>query len=378
MDLHTENKLLRRKLEELTVEARTNESVSRRCHERELDLLTAETLAELLGSLTDGLMQSFALDDLGLVLLDADHEMRHLLRSTGVSPEAFPSVRFADDLQALSPVYARLKRIWLGPFLSDEHGKLFAQAQPLSSVALLPLLRCNRLIGSLNLGSHDPQRFTRHHGSDFLRRLATVGALCLENATHRERLLLTGFTDTLTGLHNRRYLERRLKEELTRAGRYRLPLSCLFLDVDHFKQVNDTHGHAAGDRVLQELAQRMRTCLRASDVATRYGGEEFALVLPQTGVEEAGLLAERIRLEVAGDPVILADSGLSIDIRVSIGVSESLPGPRRNDFGALAKQLLTEADSALYRAKETGRNRVVSYPQPANLPLLLSPKARII
>ena len=361
MDLRNENRRLRQRLQELTDEARNSEAVSRRCHDRELLLLTAETLPQLLNVLTEGMRQSFGLSSLSLVLCDPVHEIRHLLRHAGTPEEAFPMVRFEDHLESLSPVYARLSRPWLGPFTGEEHARLFPLGRPPDSIALLPMMRRGELVGSLNLGSEVPHRFTRHHGSDFLYRLATIAALCLENATNRERLFLSGLTDTLTGLHNRRYLETRLEEELARARRYRLPLSCLFLDADHFKGINDTWGHAVGDQVLVETAQRVKACLRASDIATRYGGEEFALILPQTGMDEAQHLAERIRLEVAGTSVAVVDDGRPLGITLSIGVSEILPGVHDGDLRALGQRVLAQADAALYQAKAQGRNRVVCH-----------------
>jgi diguanylate cyclase (GGDEF)-like protein len=362
MDLEHENRRLRRQLRELTGEARNSEAVSRRCHERDLLLLTAETLPALLNILTEGMQQSFRVSCLSLVLTDPDHEIRHLLRNAGTPAEAFALVQFEDDLESLSPIYARLRKPWLGPFTGEEHARLFSGGTPLGSLALLPMMRRGALVGSLNLGSQAPQRFTRHHGSDFLYRLATIATMCLENATNRERLFISGLTDTLTGLHNRRYLERRLKEELARASRYRLPLSCLFLDADHFKRVNDTQGHAVGDQVLVEMAQRVKACLRASDIATRYGGEEFALILPQTDADEAAHLAERIRLEISATPIAIVDGGQPLNITVSVGVSRVLPSAHDRDLQALGQRLLAEADAALYQAKERGRNRVVRHP----------------
>jgi diguanylate cyclase (GGDEF)-like protein len=361
MDLAKENRKLRQKLEALTSEARNNETVLQRFHDRELALLTAESLPELLSSLTDGMFHSFGLHSLSLVLQDPEHEIRHLLRNTDTPAEAFPLLYFADDLEILSPAYLKLQRPRLGPFVGDEHAQLFPGAQQLQSVALLPMRRGNCLIGSLNLGSQDPQRFTRHHGSDFLYRLGTIGAVCLENATNRERLVISGMTDPLTGLHNRRYLERRLKEELARAARYRIPLSCLFFDADHFKRVNDNFGHATGDLVLQEIARRIKSCLRFSDIAVRYGGEEFAVILPQTCAKEAAHLAERIRLEVESTPVATDDAGNPLDITVSIGVSETLPRASEQHLRTIGEQLLMQADNALYEAKNRGRNQVMLY-----------------
>jgi diguanylate cyclase (GGDEF)-like protein len=361
MDLISENRLLRQRLHQFAEEARNNEAVLMRFHEREIKLLTAKSLPELLYALTDGMLQSFGLSCLSLVLEDADYEIRHLLFHAGTPPETFPLVHFTDQMESVSPIYIRLRNPWLGSFMDNEHGPLFPGRNRLKSVVVLPMVRRDRLIGSLNLGSQNPHRFTQNYASDFLSRLGTISAVCLENATNRERLVVSGLTDALTGLFNRRYLQRRLKGELARASRYSIPLSCLFIDADHFKRINDTHGHPTGDRVLQEMAHRIRTCLRASDIATRYGGEEFALILPNTRMEEAAILAQRIRREIADRPIAFDKSGRPLTITVSVGVSETLPGPHHRNHEAMSDQILADADAALYEAKLGGRDRVAQH-----------------
>jgi len=353
-NLDSENRLLRQKLYELTEEARLSEETFRRCHEREISLLDAEDLAQLLHALTNGLQASFRLPAISLVLADPDHELRHLLSVSGKFPDDSDKLFFADKLTGFSPVYENLWRSRLGPYLGDEHRRLFPGREMIRSVAILPLIRRSQLVGALNLGSQDPTRFTRHHATDFLDRLATIGAVCLENATNREHLIISGLTDALTGMHNRRYLEKRLDEEIARSRRYQQPLSCLFIDADHFKRINDLYGHSAGDLVLQEIALRILECLRASDVATRFGGEEFALLLPQTDTNEAFKIAERIRLRIAEHPVTL-ESGKELSVTLSLGIS-SLDLATPKDPG---KQLLADADAALYEAKRQGRNRTL-------------------
>jgi len=353
-----ENRKLRNSLRELTEEARNNEETLKRFDGRELSLLGAETLSELLEILTSGMRDSFQLPCISLVLEDGNHELRHLLTGTGIQPEDFRDVLFVDDLERFHPLYRRLSTPWLGPFLGDEHRTLFSDCSPLRSLALVPLIRRGTLVGSLNLGSPEKTRFTRHHATDFLHRLATIAAVCLENTANREHLVISGLTDALTGLHNRRYLERRLAEEVARARRYRHPLSCLFVDADHFKRVNDLYGHSTGDMVLREIALRMKGCLRASDVATRFGGEEFTLLLPQTDAREAFNLAERIRMDIAETPVPVAPER-ELRVTVSIGVSEMA---LQRDDGDAGARLMADADAALYDAKRQGRNRVISAP----------------
>lgn len=168
-----------------------------------------------------------------------------------------------------------------------------------------------------------------------------------------ERLSQLATHDDLTGLYNRRELERLLDEELVRAARYQRPLSVCMLDVDHFKTVNDSHGHDVGDEVLRELGRRIRKAIRTTDIATRYGGEEFTVILPETPLAEARAAAERLREFIAASPFTIP-GGPSLDIRVSIGVATT------SGEGASGAGLLKAADSALYKAKRSGRNRVCS------------------
>jgi diguanylate cyclase (GGDEF)-like protein len=168
--------------------------------------------------------------------------------------------------------------------------------------------------------------------------------------------------DELTGLGNRRYLMERGTELVKLARRHKRPLSVLMLDLDHFKAVNDRHGHAAGDDVLRFLSTAVALQLRATDVAGRTGGEEFVLVLPETGLEDALASAERVRLTVARTPVPTDEAAQPIPLTVSIGVAALEPGAGSLD------ELLARADEALYAAKRSGRNRVcVAAPRDAGL-----------
>ena len=147
-----------------------------------------------------------------------------------------------------------------------------------------------------------------------------IAAFWLENAVNRARLVRSGFTDVLTGWHNRRYLQTRLREELARCRREQSPLTCLMIDVDHFKKINDQYGHLAGDEVLRQVAQCIDGEVRDSDVSARYGGEEFVILLPATGRLNRGrVLAERIREAVAAEPFEIDRREAPLPITVSIG-----------------------------------------------------------
>lgn len=181
----------------------------------------------------------------------------------------------------------------------------------------------------------------------------------LRDATRRRRreeeLEAKAYTDALTGIANRRYFDEVAPREADRAARLHDPVSLVTVDVDHFKQVNDTHGHAAGDAVLVAVARAVRDAAREVDVVARVGGEEFAVLLPSTDVGGARAAAERIRLAV--EQLVVRVDGAVLRVTVSAGVAELAAEPPGHAEGV--EQLLARADGALYEAKRRGRNRVV-------------------
>ena len=210
----------------------------------------------------------------------------------------------------------------------------------------------------LCFGSRDPERFTPRLGVEILQHLASIVAVCLENASNRARVLRAGLADYLTGWHNRRYLQARLREELARAQRHHGFVACLMIDIDHFKAVNDDFGHFGGDEALRETATRIDAQIRASDTAARFGGDEFVLLLPETSLEDALRLGERIRAAML-TPVDVG-RGRSRQVTLSIGAAAVRPTRDAADLKSLAERLLADADAALYHAKAAGRDRVVA------------------
>jgi diguanylate cyclase (GGDEF)-like protein len=175
----------------------------------------------------------------------------------------------------------------------------------------------------------------------------------LKEATRRIEEMVV--TDELTGLYNRRHLFTRLKEEHPRAIRYGSPLACIMADVDFFKKINDNHGHQSGDAVLREVAGILKAASRQSDIAGRYGGEEFLIVLPGATLEGARAAAEKIRGQVEAHP-FRGTEGQAIPVTLSLGCSALEPG--QGDALPDVEKLLSQADQSLYRAKAGGRNRV--------------------
>ena len=221
-----------------------------------------------------------------------------------------------------------------------------------------PIAIGQRKIGVLNLG--DKIGGAAYDAAD-LSVIELVGpqiALALERAAWQQRanqFQLMSITDPLTGLHNRRYMEARLAEELSRSRRYDYPLSFMMIDIDDFKLYNDRNGHQAGDRALEIVAQCLRAALRKVDVASRYGGEEFSILLPQTDLQEAGVIADRIRRKVSDTKFPHGSAQPFGSVTVSIGLSSY--------SAALdsAEAVIRAADRALYHAKSHGKNRAYAY-----------------
>ncbi len=218
------------------------------------------------------------------------------------------------------------------------------------SVYALPLIGRERVLGALLLYAPSPSAFDESGRRAYLGAVGKQLGVALDNALLHSRATEMSYQDRLTGLFNRRYLEEALDREVRRAERYGLPLSLNMVDIDYFKAYNDTHGHSRGDEVLRIVAERLHSQTRSADIVTRYGGEEFALILPMTTKPRARLVGEKLRAAIAA---LKTESGEdSIGLTISVGVA-TFP-----EDGTTAAALLEAADAALYDAKARGRNRV--------------------
>jgi two-component system cell cycle response regulator len=172
-----------------------------------------------------------------------------------------------------------------------------------------------------------------------------------DNVQHTIEMAIT---DALTGLHNRRYLESHMGTLAEQSGARGRPLALMMLDIDYFKSINDSYGHDAGDDVLREFAVRIRKSIRGIDLACRYGGEEFVIMMPDTDIAVANVVAERLRRSIAGEPFAIDKGSKKIEVTLSIGIATL------QSKGEPIGDVMKRADQALYRAKRDGRNRVVS------------------
>jgi len=224
---------------------------------------------------------------------------------------------------------------------------------PVAAIAF-PLMCRGRAIGALvgidRAPAQTPPRFAPTTLSALLAAIEP-GAIALENALRVQRAEALSVTDDLTQLYNSRYLHQVLRRETKRASRSGRPLSLLFVDLDGFKAINDTHGHLFGSRALVEAASVIRASARETDMVARFGGDEFALILPDTGSEGAVSVGDRLRDRIAAFSFLEGD-GLSIRLTVSVGVA-TLP-----DVAASADGLIQAADKAMYWVKEHGKNGI--------------------
>ncbi|MHB8347293.1 MAG: DUF484 family protein [Acidiferrobacterales bacterium] len=349
----------------MEAQVRHNERIWAGFRQIEIQMIGAQSLGELVETLVTRIPELFpAVDCVSLVCVDPEYELSRLMATypkSQVGRYFIPVDR--EWLDKLVPVTGRPR---LGPCDSPFQARMFSGCGVrLNSSAIAPLTLHGTLIGCLNQGSRDASHFSADSATDLLEHLAAVTAMCIDNVVNHERLKRDGLTDALTGVANRRFFERRLHEELILRQRRCNSLALLLADLDHFKDLNDRHGHQVGDDALKQVASALSQGLRASDVLVRYGGEEFALLLPDTDAGKALEIAQRLRAQVAG-LVMDALGGEVAAVTVSIGVAclgpeGGLAPPAGSDAGIW---LLRQADDALYRAKAAGRNQVVAAEQP--------------
>ncbi|GAB4416988.1 MAG: sensor domain-containing diguanylate cyclase [Thermodesulfovibrionales bacterium] len=277
------------------------------------------------------------------------------LRNIRLDLNKYPEIRRA--LTSKEPVV--ISDVRTDPIMERVRDIIFPLG--IRSIVVIPIVFHEEVIGTLFLRTSRAGHAFSEDEIKLCNAIANASANSLYNAflfekmeDEKSRLEKLAITDYLTGIYNIRYFYHRLEEEYSRSQRYNLHLSCLMLDIDHFKEINDRYGHKIGDTVLREFAQLLRKHTRKSDVLARYGGEEFIMLLPQTSEGGAVSKAEALRGHIERHR--FRGLGGERGLAVSIGVS-SYPSHSMRD----KEDLITFADNALYMAKTGGRNRVVVY-----------------
>ena len=303
-------------------------------------------LDELMRSVCDLVRESFPCDHACVLLTDADTLVARA-QNGSLTPGLETGYRFPAIPDAWKDALAS------GGILNEDdlsgifgHQRLSEQA---FSRLCIPLIAHRQPLGLLILSSGEKNFFDSTDVQP-LESVADIFASAIQNAHYVETVQQLAFLDGLTGIFNRRYFETRIQDEMERAKRYHTELSIVMVDVDHFKRLNDEFGHMLGDEVLRQVSSLLSQRVRKTDVVCRYGGEEFVILLPQTAVHHAVVVADKLRCAIADWEF----PGVSRPLTISAGVAE-FP-----DHATTRDDLLQAADAALYAAKQAGRNRVLA------------------
>ena len=314
---------------------REQEVLAERFHQLDLHILQMLDVATLCRTLPQRICELFEVPHVWLTIIE-DSSAARFMRGKGETV-LLPRELFSRLLPQPQ------KPLVINDQLSDYYRLLPpSRREHFRSLAMVPLHLDGEAVGSLNQADPDPGRFSPHYNPIHLERLAVKLSLGLSNAIAHERLRHMAYQDPLTGLPNRRAMESSLAAELGRVDRYGRELALVFIDLDGFKGVNDSYGHDHGDALLQYLADGMRKMSRQSDLVTRLAGDEFVLLLPETDLQQAAELLQRMEYEFSRRPLVF--KGATLPLRLSYGIASS----KETDQ---ALELLKLADSRLYAAK---------------------------
>ncbi len=313
-------------------------------------------LEEVLAKITDMVGGALGFDEFAVLLYDSNTREYEIAAAYGF-PEGMEVVglKFRHDEGIISLMHERRDTVLIQDTSKEPRYLHFKGARKDDgSLLAIPLLYQDRIVGALSFNRPGKNSFDLQE-IWLLQAVASQASLAIANARlHRETVELS-LTDALTGIANRRDLERRLNMELPRAERFGAPLSIIMADIDHFKAYNDTHGHPLGDEILRTVAEILVESVRSIDTVARYGGEEFTIVLPHIEKEQALEVAEKLREAIGSHEFPYADTQPGGRITFSLGVA-TFP-----DDATTIQDILNAADVALYHAKSRGRNRVEGY-----------------
>ena len=313
-----------------------------------ISLLSLEQISSVL---IDRLPSVFSIDYFTLFLYDQDKRKLNLMCHNHPEIESsFPiSLSSSPIMEAavLRGQYIREQDFSTSSYYRGADNPLFKKGYFVS----IPLMIEKEVVGVLNINDVDQDSFNVGD-LGFILNLSELIAMSISNAVLYEQTKKLAVTDGLTGISNRPNMEQSLLSEFERSKRYNSPLSVVLLDVDHFKDVNDSYGHQKGDEILVTFASILKKFCRANDIAARYGGEEFLMILPQSNAQGAFKIAERVREEIMKMSFVGNDSKFSVT--TSCGVAEL-----NRDYMKNTDQLINVADNAMYEAKNSGRNKTI-------------------
>lgn len=285
-------------------------------------------------------------------IIETQYELNYIIPLIGEMIDKFVSnhliyifIKEGSEFKLFWPTACRDKRIY--DLISQMNSEYIISEDRKRGV--FPLVAGKEIVGCI--AAHSTIDKLSPKEIEYILQLTKQASITIERANVYAEVLKHATLDALTGLNNRRQFEVRLKQEYASATRQKHPLCAIMTDIDFFKKINDTYGHAMGDKVLKSVAHIIKEQLREYDIPSRYGGEEFCILLPQTKIEEANIVAQRLRMAVEKN---IVDENQKISVTISIGLSQLQEGDTAED-------LYKHADKALYEAKERGRNRVIVY-----------------
>ena len=313
-----------------------------------ISLLSLEQISSVL---IDRLPSVFSIDYFTLFLYDQDKRKLNLMCHNHPEIESSFSISLSNspimEAAVLRGQYIREQDFSTSSYYRGADNPLFKKGYFVS----IPLMIEKEVVGVLNINDVDQDSFNVGD-LGFILNLSELIAMSISNAVLYEQTKKLAVTDGLTGISNRPNMEQSLLSEFGRSMRYNSPLSVVLLDVDHFKDVNDSYGHQKGDEILVTFASVLKKFCRANDTAARYGGEEFLMILPQSNAQGAFKIAERVREEIMKMSFVGNDSKFSVT--TSCGVAEL-----NRDYMKNTDQLINVADNAMYEAKNSGRNKTI-------------------
>ena len=334
---------LRRKMEEYAV-----------VHDMAKALTSTLQLDQVLKTVMEKVQELLAPDTWSLLLVDEKTNELYFQIATGEAASKLKDVRLKMG-QGIAGWVAQSGVASIVPDVSKDprfSGQVDAMTKMRThSIICVPIRGKERVLGVIEIINLVGKREFDQEDTTLLQAMADYSAIALENAIHVQRIHELTITDDCTDLYNVRHLNFVLDTEIYRSNRYQYEFSLIFLDLDHFKEVNDTHGHLVGSKLLREMAELIRGSLRLIDYAFRYGGDEFVILLPQTGKESANVVARRLH-ERVNEKKFMAEEGLNLHLTASFGLATYPPD------ATTKPEIIRLADEAMYLAKNTSRNSI--------------------
>ena len=329
-----------------------NEAILRKFHLLESKILSVLNLKDFFENLLTEMMAIFRIPYVWVTVIE-NSKLAEMIEWADTSDSLRERINFINQSEFKTFFETVTQPLLINTDLPP-YRRFFPQGHihPIQSIAIAPVFIDGEIVGSLNQGDTEKTRFEPDMDTSLLEQLMVKISLCLSNVTAHERLQFFAYHDPLTGLLNRRAFETEFQREFSRAHRHGSNLSLVFADLDDFKQINDQYGHETGDKALRHVAEILESASRKEDIVSRFAGDEFVLLLPETAIDQAEVLMQRIQAHLNENPLKTETGELSI--RLSHGLASTADADYIHP-----EELLKFADKQLYAAKAEKRGRAL-------------------